>query len=160
MIERQERLKIFAASLARDEAEAADLCQETNFRALQNAGKFEPGSNIDAWLQTMMRHIFYNDFRRNRHLRDIKQQMSRAPNAWPHGSFAGADAEQSLNDLEEKQTIQSAFHALPSKLRRPFVLYFHGHAYREISRLIRKPMGTVKNRIYKAKQQLGRMLGR
>lgn len=160
LIEQQAQLKAFAALLTQDDAEIADLCQETNFRALQNAGRFETGTNINGWLQTMMRHIFYNDFRRNRHLQNIKQQMARTQTAWPNSNFGSTGQEQPLSDLEEKQTVQRAFHALPSKLRIPFVLYFHGHAYRDISRLIRKPMGTVKNRIFKAKRQLSRILGR
>jgi len=160
LVEQQQQLKTFAASLTRDAVEIADLCQETNFRALQNADKFEASTNIEGWLQTLMRHIFYNDFRRNRRLQQIKQQISGSPNVWVNGAQTDNSGQQPLTELEEKQTVQSAFHALPAKLRIPFVLYFHGHAYRDISRLIRKPMGTVKSRIFKAKRQLSKLLGR
>lgn len=159
LVEQQQQLRTFAASLTRDAVEIDDLCQETNFRALQNAGKFEAETNIDAWLQTIMRHIFFNDFRRSRHLQQIKQQIAGSASVWVNGIQTDKGV-QSLNGLEEQQILRSVFHALPSKLRIPFVLYFNGHAYRDISRLIKKPMGTVKNRIFKAKRQLSNLLGR
>lgn len=159
LVEQQQQLKTFAASLTRDAVEIADLCQETNFRALQNADKFEAETNFEAWLQTIMRHIFFNDFRRSRHFQQIKQQIAGSAIVWVNGAQTDKGV-RSLNELEEQQTLQSAFHALPSELRIPFVLYFNGHAYRDISRLIKKPMGTVKNRIFKAKRQLSNLLGR
>lgn len=160
LVEQQQQLKTFAASLTRDAVEIADLCQETNFRALQNADKFEASTNIDGWLQTLMRHIFYNNFRRSRQLQEIKQQIFGRFTVWVNGAQTDDSGEQPLTELEEKQTLHSAFHALPAKLRIPLVLYFHGHGYQDISRLLRKPIGTVKSRIFKARNQLRQLLER
>src|SRR6186713_3693676 len=59
-----EFLKPFAATLTRDNEVAKDLLQETLYRALANKEKYNVGTNIKAWLYTIMRNIFINDYRR------------------------------------------------------------------------------------------------
>lgn len=57
-------LNNFAYSLTRDSEDAKDLYQETAFRALSNRDKFQPGTNFKAWLITIMKNIFINNYRR------------------------------------------------------------------------------------------------
>ena len=57
-------LKPFAFTLTRDNESAKDLVQETLFRALANRDKYNVGTNIKAWLYTIMRNIFINDYRK------------------------------------------------------------------------------------------------
>lgn len=57
-------LQNFAYSLTKDSEDAKDLCQETAFRALSNKDKFQPGTNFKAWLITIMKNIFINNYRR------------------------------------------------------------------------------------------------
>ena len=63
-------LKPFAVSLTHDQEIAKDLFQETLYKALANRDKYSTGTNIKAWLFTIMRNIFINDYRRK-----IKQRM-------------------------------------------------------------------------------------
>src|SRR5919107_1315049 len=58
-------LKPFAITLTKDHETAKDLCQETLCKAFTYRDKYEPGTNIKAWLFTIMRNIFINDYRRN-----------------------------------------------------------------------------------------------
>ena len=55
----------FAITLTRDQEAAKDLCQETLCRAFTYKEKYQTGTNIKAWLYTIMRNIFINDYRRN-----------------------------------------------------------------------------------------------
>lgn len=60
------RLRAFAISLCRDADRADDLVQETVLRALTNMQLFEPGTNMQAWLFTILRNLFYSEHRRRR----------------------------------------------------------------------------------------------
>src|SRR5947209_2313335 len=65
VLENVESLKPFAFGLTRDTEKAKDLCQETLYKAFAYMDNYQPGTNIKAWLYTIMRNIFINDFRRN-----------------------------------------------------------------------------------------------
>src|SRR5882757_8585214 len=64
LINNAEYLKPFAVTLTKDNETAKDLLQETMLRALANKEKYNAGTNIKAWLYTIMRNIFINDYRR------------------------------------------------------------------------------------------------
>src|SRR5215203_5049796 len=64
LVNNAEFLKPFAITLTRDNEQAKDLFQETLFRALANKEKYNSGTNIKAWLYTIMRNIFINNYRR------------------------------------------------------------------------------------------------
>src|SRR6201747_530403 len=64
LVNHTEFLKPFAITLTRDSETAKDLFQETLYRALANKDKYNVGTNIKAWLYTIMRNIFINNYRR------------------------------------------------------------------------------------------------
>src|SRR3954466_3518468 len=64
LVSNVEFLKPFAITLTRDNEVAKDLLQETLYRALANKDKYNVGTNIKAWLYTIMRNIFINNYRR------------------------------------------------------------------------------------------------
>ncbi|HEX3024622.1 MAG TPA: sigma-70 family RNA polymerase sigma factor, partial [Chitinophagaceae bacterium] len=64
LLRNTEFLKPFAITLTRDQEQAKDLIQETLYRALANKEKYNVGTNIKAWLYTIMRNIFINNYRR------------------------------------------------------------------------------------------------
>ena len=64
LLNNAEFLKPFAHTLTHDQEAAKDLYQETLFRALANKDKYNVGTNIKAWLYTIMRNIFINNYRR------------------------------------------------------------------------------------------------
>ena len=57
-------MKAFALNLTRDRDDALDLVQETYMRALSNQEKFHDGTNLKAWLLTIMKNIFINNYRK------------------------------------------------------------------------------------------------
>lgn len=149
-------LRPFAFTLTRDNETAKDLLQETLYRALANKDKYHVGTNVKAWLYTIMRNIFINNYRRK-----AKQQTIFDSTGndfllnYQQATVANA-AETNLN-LKE---IQSAIHELPDIFKKPFILYFEGFKYHEIAHLLNEPLGTIKSRIHFARKLLKEQLSR
>ena len=72
LLENTDFLKPFAVTLTKDQEAAKDLLQETMYRALANQEKYSVGTNIKAWLYTIMRNIFINNYRKNVKTRTIE----------------------------------------------------------------------------------------
>lgn len=142
----------FALTLTKDPEDAKDLIQETICRALYNGEKFISGTNIRAWMYTIMRNIFINDYRKkNREYAYAENQQRNRDN----------DAEEQGIPQESRmqmKEIQSCIHVLPDSFRSPLQMYFEGYKYREIARILDEPLGTVKSRIHLAKKNLQEML--
>ncbi len=143
-------LKPFAMTLTRDAESAKDLVQETLYRALANKEKYLDGTNIKAWLYTIMRNIFINNYRRT-----VKQNVifDNSPNEFllNHNQFTTINsAEISLS----VKNIYEAIHKLPGIFRIPFQLYFDGYKYHEIAAMLKEPLGTIKSRIHFARKLL------
>jgi RNA polymerase sigma factor (sigma-70 family) len=143
-------LKPFAVTLTKDQEAAKDLLQETMYRALANQEKYSVGTNIKAWLYTIMRNIFINNYRRkskqntifdhsaNDFLLDYNQQAV----------DNGAESSMRMKD------VWAALHKLPDIFKQPFMLYFEGYKYHEIAQALDEPLGTIKSRIHFARRLL------
>jgi RNA polymerase sigma-70 factor (ECF subfamily) len=145
-----EELKPFAISLTRDYEAANDLCQETLYKALAYREKYEHGTNIKAWLYTIMRNIFINDYRRNERKKAVLDAVRYSQQQY------GTSAEINIR-LKE---IHAAIHHLPSILKTACLLYLDGYKYHEIAFALNEPLGTIKSRIHFAKKQLQKQLDR
>ncbi len=149
-------LKPFAINLTRDTEEANDLFQETLYKALANHDKYNVGTNIKAWLFTIMRNIFINNYRRKAKQRTI---FDSTPNEFlinQKQTTVGYAAESNLR-LKE---IQEAISSLPEIFKTPFLLYFDGYKYNEIAELLHEPLGTIKSRIHFARKLLKEQISR
>ena len=149
-----EFLKPFAVTLTRDNETAKDLLQETMYRALANQEKYNVGTNIKAWLYTIMRNIFINNYRRRAKQNTI---FDNTANDFLLNHNQGAVANKAETVLGMKD-IQAAVYSLPHIFRNPFMLYFEGYKYHEISDELNIPIGTVKSRIYLARQEVMKSL--
>jgi RNA polymerase sigma factor (sigma-70 family) len=150
LLDHTDFLKPFAITLTRDYETAKDLMQETIYRALSNREKYNTGTNIKAWLYTIMRNIFINNYRRkskqntifdntvNNFLLDYKQVTI-------------SNAAESELKLKE---IYKALAGLPEIFKQPFMLYFDGFKYHEIADMLSEPLGTIKSRIHFARKLL------
>ena len=143
-------LKPFAITLTKDIDGAKDLLQETMYRALANKEKYNNGTNIKAWLYTIMRNIFINNYRRK-----SKQLLifDNTPNEFLINSNQSAVSNSALMTIQVKE-ITEAIHQLPFIFRNPFILYFDGYKYSEIANLLHEPLGTIKSRIHFARKLL------
>jgi RNA polymerase sigma factor (sigma-70 family) len=150
LVNNAEFLKPFAITLTRDSEAAKDLFQETLYRALANKDKYSVGTNIKAWLYTIMRNIFINNYRRK-----VKQNtiFDSTPNDFLINQTQSIVANNAESTLRLKD-IQEAIHNLPQIFRNPFLLYFDGFKYHEIADMLGEPLGTIKSRIHFARKLL------
>ena len=147
-------LKPFAVSLTRDQEIAKDLLQETLYKALANQDKYSTGTNIKAWLFTIMRNIFINEYRRKAKQRTI---FGNSANETLINSGKVIVSNGGENSLLLKE-IHKAIYQLPQIFKIPFLLYFEGYRYHEISGSLNEPLGTIKSRIHFARKLLKEQL--
>jgi RNA polymerase sigma factor (sigma-70 family) len=150
LVNNAEFLKPFAITLTRDQEAAKDLFQETLYRALANKDKYNVGTNIKAWLYTIMRNIFINNYRRKSKQKTI---FDNTPNEFILNNSQAVVSGTAESNLRIKD-IQAAIYNLPDLFRNPFLLYFEGFKYHEIADMLREPLGTIKSRIHFARKLL------
>src|ERR1044071_672371 len=134
LVNNAEFLKPFAITLTRDQEAAKDLFQETLFRALANADKYNVGTNIKAWLYTIMRNIFINNYRR-------KAKQNTIFDSTPNDFLLNYNQAVTVNEAESNlklKDINTAIHGLPEIFRNPFLLYFDGFKYHEIAGILKE----------------------
>jgi RNA polymerase sigma-70 factor (ECF subfamily) len=156
LLENADFLKPFAINLTRDSEAANDLYQETLYKALANKEKYNVGTNIKAWLFTIMRNIFINDYRRKSKQKTIFDNTS---NDYLINLKQASVSNAAESDLRIKE-IHAAIHQLPEIFKVPFQLYFDGYKYQEIADVLGEPLGTVKSRIHFARKLLKERLSR
>jgi RNA polymerase sigma-70 factor (ECF subfamily) len=156
LVKNTDYLRPFAMTLTRDVESAKDLIQETLYRALANREKYNAGTNIKAWMYTIMRNIFINNYRRNAKQNTI---FDNTPNDFllDYNKVTTANAAESNLSIKE---IKEAVYQLPEIFKNPFELYFEGYKYHEIAHILSEPLGTIKSRIHFARKLLKQQLDR
>jgi len=156
LLSNAEFLKPFAVTLTRDTEAAKDLFQETLYRALANKEKYKVGTNVKAWLYTIMRNIFINGYRRRAKQNTIFDTTS---NDFLINSTQVSTINNALSILNLKE-VQKAISNLPGIFKAPFLLYFDGFKYHEIADILSEPLGTIKSRIHFARKLLKEQVDR
>ncbi|MGJ7031883.1 RNA polymerase sigma factor [Niabella hirudinis] len=149
-------LKPFAVNLTKNSESANDLYQETLYKALANSEKYHSGTNIKAWLFTIMRNIFINDYRRNVKRKTI---LDSTPEDYLINMSQVSVVNTAESSLREKE-INAAIEELPETFKIPFRLYFEGYKYQEIAEYLQEPLGTIKSRIHFARKLLKEQIRR
>jgi RNA polymerase sigma-70 factor (ECF subfamily) len=156
---------LFAAAvrLSGSRTEAEDLVQETLLLAYQSFARFEPGTNLKAWLHRIQVNAFISGYRRARRERRL-QEATRDPGARAlilssaQEALEGADG--GVSRLGLGPTVQSALDALPEEFRTAVVLADIAElSYREIAETMGCPVGTVMSRLHRGRRALARELG-
>lgn len=156
MITNADHLKPFALSLTRDNDSAMDLFQETLYRAMVNREKYNPGTNLKAWMYTIMRNIFINDYRKKARHKTI---FDNSPNEVLINNTQDKYVNQAEANIKLKE-ISKMINSLPEIFKVPFMMYYDGYRYNEISDLLEEPLGTIKSRIHFARKLLKAQLNR
>ncbi|BDD02793.1 RNA polymerase sigma factor [Aureibacter tunicatorum] len=147
-------LKPFALRLTKDVEDANDLMQETVLKAFNNREKFTEGTNLKAWLYTIMKNTFITNYqrmvRRNTFIdtTDNLHYINSTSNTTENSAYT----EFAMRD------INTAISKLDENYRVPFMMHFRGFKYHEIADKLDIPIGTVKNRIHIARKDLKDML--
>jgi RNA polymerase sigma-70 factor, ECF subfamily len=143
------RLRAFAISLTGSIDQADDLVQEAIVRGLSHIERFQPGTNMEAWLFTILRNQFYTAFRRRR--REVED---------PGGILAGTQAmppeQNGYLDLED---LKVALTKLPVEQCEALLLVAaEGLSYEEAAEVCGTRIGTIKSRINRARTKLAELL--
>jgi RNA polymerase sigma-70 factor (ECF subfamily) len=145
------QLRAFAMKLCRNVDQADDLVQETIARGCKNIALFEPGTNMVAWLTTILRNHFLSECRRASYrlsdtIEDHVETLS-----IPAGQFISV----------EGQELRAALGELPEPERVALVMVLGaGYEYEEVARTLGCPTGTVKSRVSRGRKKiLGRISG-
>ena len=148
LVQNADFLKPFAFTLTRDNESARDLAQETLYRALANKEKYHVGTNVKAWLYTIMRNIFINNYRRKARQNTI---FDHTPNDYllDYNQTSVTNAAETNLGMKD---VQAAIQKLPDIFRNPFVMYYEGYKYNEIADYLQEPLGTIKSRIHFARK--------
>lgn len=142
-------LRAFAISLCGQVDRADDLVQDTLLRALSHIDRFERGTNLNAWLFTILRNLFHSEYRKRR--REVED---------PDGSYAGrlkTQPEQgSRLDFED---FRVALSKLPPDQREALLLVgASGFSYEEAANICQCAVGTIKSRVNRARSRLANLL--
>lgn len=143
-------LNAFALNLTKNEDDASDLYQETAYRAITNQEKFKEGTNLKAWLFTIMKNIFINTYRRNMKRNSIMEQRQNL-------YYVNSDWDSTGNKAEDNifmNELHGMIDNLDESLKVPFIMHYEGYKYQEISDQLKLPLGTIKSRIFFARQEL------
>jgi len=142
-------LKPYAISLTNNYEDAKDLYQETMVRALINREKYQLGTNLKAWLYTIMRNIFINNYRRSKKFVKTEQSSEELYNY----SLKATTYNDGISNIRVAE-IKKVMNELPQALRTSFELHFTGYKYQEIAEMLEEPLGTVKSRIHFARKMM------
>lgn len=143
-------LHSFAYSLTKNVEDAKDLFQETAFRAMTNRDKFRPGTNFKAWLFTIMKNIFINNYRK-------KMKANTIMDSTDNNHYINSGSQVVRNDSGSNilmQELHNMIDHLDETLKVPFVMHYEGFKYQEIADQLELPLGTVKSRIFFARKEL------
>jgi RNA polymerase sigma-70 factor (ECF subfamily) len=142
-------LRAFAISLSGNVDRADDLVQETLLRALANIDSFEPGTNMSAWLFTILRNLFRSEYRKRR--REVEDGDGRLA-----ANLKSQPEQPSRLEFDEFRT---ALAKLPPDQREALILVgASGFSYEEAAQICGSAVGTIKSRVNRARTRLAQLL--
>jgi RNA polymerase sigma-70 factor (ECF subfamily) len=154
-LEHLDALYNFAMYLTRKPAEADDLVQETYLRALRFSHRFQPGTHLRAWMFQILRNTFLTFYRI--HERELPLAEDGVPD-WDAPMFHDAPGDEA-GVLETHTDLERAMAHLPEEFRSVLLLAeVEGLPLEEVARVMACPVGTVKSRIFRAKERLRALL--
>lgn len=152
-------LRGMALRLTRNERDAEDLVQDTYLRAFRFFHRFEPGTNIRAWLFRILKNQFLNRIQQGRgeaadvDLDSLLMAGGAQESAFPH--TPARNPEQEVMDSVTASEVEDALTSLPAEYRGVVMLALVDEmSYRDISKALRIPMGTVMSRLHRGRKLL------
>jgi len=142
-----------ALRMAKDKTEADDLVQDTYLRAYRFFDRFERGTSMKAWLFTILKNTFINNFKKRsktpEHIDFDRLKLSEEEPASPN------DPEEDLLYSSFDDEFRRAVGALPEEFRNVILLSdVEGHSYKEIAEKLDRPIGTVMSRLHRGRKLL------
>ncbi len=156
----REQLLKTALRLTRNREDAEDLVQETYLKAFRHWGRFQPGTNLKAWLFKIMKNTFINLYRRQKAVppqadfAELEETMEGQILSEPEKS-----PEDELLERSWDQEVLAAIKSLPHSYKVVVLLSdIEGYSYKEIAEILAIPLGTVMSRLYRGRRALEKAL--
>lgn len=150
LIALQSNLLNFAYMLTSNRDDAYDLLQDTTLKVLSNEEKYTENTNFKGWVFTVMRNIFINNYRKSVRTATVVDQTEDLYHL-NLSQDSGFDTPQGSIAVKE---ITAEINKFPEEYRVPFSMHVAGYKYNEIAEKLHLPLGTVKSRIFFARQSL------
>lgn len=142
-------LRAFAISLTNNVDRADDLVQDTLLRAISHIDRFQPGTNLNAWLFTILRNLFHSEYRkRRREVEDADGSYAASLSARPD-----QDAHLEFEDFRKALTKLS-----PDQREALLLVGASGFSYEEAANICGCAVGTIKSRVNRARSRLAQLL--
>ena len=146
-------LLAFAMNYTKNLEDAKDLTQETMLKAIRYKDYYKPKTNFKAWIFTIMKNTFINQYRRkvrSKTIFDNSTDLYLLNNSTE-------DRDSPYNYIADNE-VNAQLDALSIEYKEPFEMHYNGYKYKEIAEKLDIPLGTVKSRIFIARQKLMEML--
>jgi RNA polymerase sigma-70 factor (ECF subfamily) len=143
-------LRAFAVSLCGDKERADDLVQETLFKAWNHFDSFQEGTNLKAWLFTILRNTYFSERRKR------KREVEDADGSYA-AQLSSPPEQQAHMDMQDFREVLAR---LPDDQREALILVgAAGFSYEEAANISGCPVGTIKSRVNRARGRLADLLG-
>lgn len=149
LIAMETNLHSFAMNFTRNREDARDLTQETMLKAITYRNYYTPQTNFKAWVFTIMRNIFINQYRRKQKSGTI---FDHSKELYVMNNTSDGEV-QPMNAILEKE-VNKQIGSLGHEYKEPFEMHYQGFKYKEIADKLGIPIGTVKSRIFIARKKL------
>jgi RNA polymerase sigma-70 factor (ECF subfamily) len=156
---------LYASALrfTRDPRDAEDLVQDTFLRACRFLDRFEPGTNLKAWLFRILTNTFINRYRRTTRERSLvdgpEREMVTDQFHSPDATEKAENPERAMLDRLVSTDVLAAIDAVPIDFRMVVILAdIHDFSYKEIAEILDVPVGTVMSRLFRGRRHLQRSL--
>jgi RNA polymerase sigma-70 factor (ECF subfamily) len=146
----KDNLQYFAYSLTSNHEDANDLIQDTFVKALIHKDKFDPATNLKAWIYTIMKNTFINKYRKDTKVNTIidntkdlyfLNNSNNSDSIAPDSKYNHSELLREVDMLQDEHRI-------------PFQMHFQGYKYKEIAEQLDLSIGTVKSRIFFGRKKL------
>lgn len=137
----------YACKLTRDATAAEDLTQDCVARALSRSHRFEPGTNMQAWLTTMLKNLHFNNLQRDKHMTKVE--------LWDQAASVEATQMSRLVCRD----VDRAFRALtPCQQKVVRLVAIEGRPYQEAAERLNVSIGTIRSRLCRARERLNTLM--
>jgi len=150
ILDLKDKLRYFAFSLTSNHEDADDLIQDTYVKAITNKDKFDPHTNLKAWIYTIMKNTFINKYRKDSKVSTV---IDNTKDLY-YLNNSNKSGEATPDSIYNHSELEKVINALADDHRIPFLMHFQGFKYKEIAEQLELSIGTVKSRIFFSRKKL------